>query len=245
MLDDPELHELVRASSDRIGLWTNLIDILRPSQVVEIGVYRGEFAAHMLRHGRSIDNYYLIDPWRHLDDWNKPANTDDEKFESIYREAKSRTEFAADRRTTLRGKTTEVIDRIADNSLDLAYIDGDHTLRGISIDLHAVYPKVRYGGWIGGDDFSPSIWQHSDGYEPSMVFPFAIYFAEAVSAPICALPFRQFLMEKTSDPHFRLIDLVGSYGDVSLRHQLIRGRRAAGKKRQRARRQKSGRLDDD
>ena len=32
----------------------------------------------------------------------------------------------------LRGTTTEVIDRVPDRSVDFAYIDGDHTLRGIT-----------------------------------------------------------------------------------------------------------------
>jgi hypothetical protein len=40
-----------------------------------------------------------------------------------------------------------------------------------------VFPKVRAGGWIGGNDFSPSIWQHSEAYESTLVCPFAIYFA--------------------------------------------------------------------
>ena len=50
----------------------------------------------------------------------------------------------------LRGRTKEVIDQVPDNSLDFAYIDGDHTLRGITIDLMNVLPKIKEGGIIGG-----------------------------------------------------------------------------------------------
>jgi hypothetical protein len=123
----------------------------------------------------------------------------------------------------LRGRTRDLIDRVGDGALDFAYVDGDHTLRGITIDLVKVFPKVRAGGWIGGDDFSPSIWQHSEAYDPTLVCPFAIYFAEAVGARIYALPHQQFLIEKTG-AGYELIDLTGRYGALDLRSQLIRNR---------------------
>ena len=107
-----------------------------------------------------------------------------------------------------------------DSSVDFAYIDGDHTLRGITIDLIRVFPKVRPGGWIGGDDFTPSIWQHADEYEPTLVFPLAVHFAEAVGARIYGLPHKQFLIEKTADSDHAFTDLTGRYGDTGLRRQL-------------------------
>ncbi|MEO0338135.1 MAG: riboflavin synthase, partial [Bacteroidota bacterium] len=51
------------------------------------------------------------------------------------KETLDKTNFAKEKRIILRGKTTEVINKIKDNSLDFVYIDGDHTLRGITIDL--------------------------------------------------------------------------------------------------------------
>ena len=50
----------------------------------EIGVWRGEFAEHILRRCPSIEHYYMVDPWRHLDDWNKPANVSDPEFDQIF-----------------------------------------------------------------------------------------------------------------------------------------------------------------
>ena len=88
-----------------------------------------------------IETYYMIDPWRNLADWNKPANTSDEQFEVFHREALERTGAHEAKRVVLRGTTAEVIDRIPDGSLDLAYVDGDHTLRGITIDLVRCSPR--------------------------------------------------------------------------------------------------------
>ena len=164
----------------------------------------------------------MVDPWRSLEDWNKPANRSDEKFERFYGEALERTSAHEAKRVVLRGTTAEVIDRVPDASLDLAYIDGDHTLRGITIDLTRVFPKVREGGWLAGDDFTTEIWQHGNDYEPTLVFPLAVHFAEAVGARIYGLPHRQFLIEKTADGDHAFTDLTGRYGDTGLRAHLAR-----------------------
>lgn len=221
MQGDFSLDSLFAASKSktRIDLWTQFIRDAGVRKMVEIGVYRGDLAAEILEACPGVRSYYMLDPWKHLEAWNKPANTEDEVFESYYRETMAKTDFAQDRRIVLRGKTTEVVDEIADDELDLAYIDGDHTLKGISIDLIRVYPKVREGGYIGGDDFSRSIWQHKRKFEPTLVFPFAVYFAEAVGATIYALPNSQFCMQKTRGG-FSFVDLTGTYDDLGLKSQI-------------------------
>jgi hypothetical protein len=52
------------------------------------------------------------------------------------------------------------------------------------------------------------------------VFPFAVYFAEAVGATIYALPYPQFCLQKTAVPGFAFVDLTGHYGDLGLRGQF-------------------------
>jgi len=213
-----DVDRLALGASSRVELWTRLIRETEVRTVAEVGVYRGRFAAALLDACPQIETYYMIDPWRNLADWNKPANTTDERFEAFHREALERTDAHAAKRVVLRGTTIEVIDEIPDASLDLAYVDGDHTLRGVTIDLVRVLPKVRDGGWIGGDDFCPSIWQHDEAYEPTLVFPLAVHFAEAIGAPIYALGRRQFLIAKTGGHAF--VDLTGRYGATDLGAQL-------------------------
>jgi len=210
----------IAKSRSRIDLWVELIRALGTRRMAEIGVYRGDFASEVLQSCAGLTAYYMIDPWRHLNDWNKPANHDDAMLEEFFREAKRKTDFAAAKRIILRGKTTEVIDQISDADLDLAYIDADHTLKGIAIDLIRVYPKVRAGGFVGGDDFTNSIWEHNSAFEPTLVFPFAVYFAEAVGATIYALPYSQFCLHKNACPRFSFVDLTGQYREVGLRGQL-------------------------
>jgi len=214
------LLKCIAKAQSRLEFWAEFIQSIGAQRMAEVGVYRGDFAAFVLQRCQGLTRYYMIDPWRHLDDWNKPANHDDSVLGEFLQETKAKTDFAAAKRVILRGKTTEVIDQIPDGELDLAYIDADHTLKGIAVDLIRVYPKVRLGGFLGGDDFTRSVWEHKTSFEPTLVFPFAVYFAEAVGATIFALPHSQFCLQKTHRRQFSFIDLTGSYDDVGLRDQF-------------------------
>ncbi len=216
------LLECTSSAGSRIDFWIDFIHRAQVRTMVEIGVYRGDFAAALLSRCPGVNRYYMIDPWRHLDNWNKPANQDDVVFERFFQETQAKTDFASTRRVILRGKTTDVVDQIPDGELDFAYIDGDHTLRGIAIDLMRIYPKVKPNGFIGGDDFTPSVWEHKSTFEPTLVFPFAVYFAEAVGARIYSLPHSQFCLQK-AERNFAFVDLAGQYKDPSLQGQFAPG----------------------
>jgi Methyltransferase domain len=216
-LTQSDIARLIAGSPSRFDLWLRLLHSSPMECAAEIGVWKGDFAKVMLSNFSNLTKYYMIDPWAHLPDWNKPFNVDNRTFEDVYAEALLKTDFASSRRKVLRSRTSAAIDEIPDHSLDFAYIDGDHTLRGITIDLIEVLPKVKDGGLIGGDDFVNKPWQHGAAYEPTLVCPFAVYFAEAMRLPFMALPHKQFLIQKAAGTGFSFVDLVGTYSDLSLK----------------------------
>jgi hypothetical protein len=215
------IQRAANGAPDRAALWGRVVGELRPQVVAEVGVWLGEFAEHLLRTCPDIRTYYLLDPWRQLADWNKPFNVSDDEFRAVMDEALARTAFAADRRQVLRGTTVEMAGQVPDQSLDFCYVDGDHTLRGVIVDLVRLYPKVRDGGILAGDDFVPSGWQHGPRFEPTLVFPTAVYFAEATGSVIYSLPHAQFaiIIDRTRDA-FAVRDLAGGYGDLTVRGTL-------------------------
>jgi len=187
-----DLAAICAVATDRFDLWVRVARTRDARRIAEIGVWQGEFAAHMLRGRSEIESYLLVDPWRPLDRWNKPLNVDRHRFETVREEALAATAFAGEKVTVMRGTSEEVVSAVPDGSLDLVYVDGDHTLRGITIDLMLWRQKVRPGGILAGDDYVDDPWHHGPGYEPTLVCPWASYFAEACGLPFVALPFRQY-----------------------------------------------------
>lgn len=202
-----KLINIINSSKDRYDFWSSFLSFYKLGIVCELGVYKGDFAHKILKKCSFIQKYIMIDPWRNLSKWNKPANHKKDTFDIFYKETLEKTNFAKHKRVILKGRTIEVINEIPNNSLDFIYIDGDHTLKGISVDLISVWKKLKQNGFIAGDDFCPSIWQHNINYEPTLVFPFALYFAEAMNTTIYALPYNQFLISKEEDG-FRFINLT-------------------------------------
>lgn len=219
-IDGIDIAALLRGYSSRGELWERFLCAQHTRVMAEVGVWKGDFAADVLKAASHIEIYYMIDPWANLPDWNKPFNVRPEAFDEIYREMNAKTAFATHKRKILRGRTKEVVGEIPDRSLDFAYIDGDHTLRGITIDLIKMWPKIRLGGFIGGDDFTTTPWQHDVKFEPTMVCPFSVYFAEAMNVPITALEHGQFLIQKDESAGFSFRDPTGLYGDISLNKPL-------------------------
>lgn len=68
------------AWTSRFDIWIDFLTFHRVEHMVEVGVFKGEFAERMLRGVQSLLCYHMIDPWIHLEDWNKPANKDNETF---------------------------------------------------------------------------------------------------------------------------------------------------------------------
>src|SRR5450755_2317893 len=101
--DFPEqlLTQCISKSQSRLEFWVELIQSIGVQRMAEVGVYRGEFATVVLQRCECLTRYYMIDPWRHLNDWNKPANHDDSVLGEFFRETKAKTDFAAAKRVIL------------------------------------------------------------------------------------------------------------------------------------------------
>jgi hypothetical protein len=216
-IEEMNFQNIVLGSASRVELWNKILQAANARTMAEIGVWKGDFAKEVIEKCEFIERYYMIDPWANLPDWNKPFNVTKENFDLIYEEAMKKTAFASSKIVVLRGRTKEVIDSIPDKSLDFAYIDGDHTLRGITIDLIKLLPKIKENGLVGGDDFTNNPWEHDIHFEPTLVCPYGIYFAEAMDLPIIALPFNQFLLQKRVGSKFSFSDTTGNYNDISLK----------------------------
>ena len=131
-----------------------MINTFRPHSIAEIGVFRGELALHLLNNCKSIKTYFGIDPYVAYDNWNKPLSNDITLHLAEWEAKKALHEhIASGVFRFIRKPTVEVDDEIPDSTLDFVYVDGDHTLRGITIDLDWAWRKTtstgirRPSGW--------------------------------------------------------------------------------------------------
>jgi predicted O-methyltransferase YrrM len=102
---------------------------------VEIGAWRGDFAAKNLKHWHG--KYYMVDA------------TNDANFKAT----QEATSFASSRTEMIRSLSADAALHFAPESLDWVYVDARHTKAGLLKDLEAWYPKIRPGGLISGADY--------------------------------------------------------------------------------------------
>jgi hypothetical protein len=132
-----------------------MIAALVPSYatIVEIGVFKGDFARKLLQlNPRKL---YLVDVW--ADETTYSGNVDGNDLEQynglqLYNDVKSRFKLMPNTHI-VRARSDEFIPKLADHSVDVAYIDGDDSYEGVKRDLECIFPKMRRGGWIMGHDY--------------------------------------------------------------------------------------------
>lgn len=139
--------------------------------MVELGVYEGEFASHCYRVLRPA-RYTLVDFWDY-DRYafvlpNAPQMRDLRSiYEGYFRgdprkalaeaERKVRTSFADKSNVeVLKLDIAEAAARFPENSLDIIYLDGNHTYEYVLRDLMTWWPKLRQGGLFVCNDFFES-----------------------------------------------------------------------------------------
>ena len=133
---------------DHIG---QLMSSLNYTSAIEIGVNRGRFSRTILSKWNGT--LYMCDPWRYIDGYIDVANVKNEEFEIIYNEAVSNVSQFSERAKIIRDFSANASELFADESLDLVYIDADHSYYGCYSDIETWFPKVKSGGLICGHDY--------------------------------------------------------------------------------------------
>jgi hypothetical protein len=116
----------------------------------EIGVERAHYTKHLLKTMPDA-RVYAVDPWLAYGGYREHVTQ--EKLDGFYIETQARLAEFGDRARVVRANSVEAAVGIPPESLDVVYIDGNHTLPWVIADLHAWVPKVRPGGMVCGHDY--------------------------------------------------------------------------------------------
>ena len=129
--------------------------------VVEIGSFEGRGSLILERqlclHPDSV--LYCIDPW---DDGYVKGKSETKDLDPLFKGQYQR--FIENTKTLpkikpLRGSSNDIVPTLSDDSIDFAYIDGDHSPEQVYKDGVMMFPKIRSGGYIVFDDYE---WIHNN-----------------------------------------------------------------------------------
>jgi len=121
-----------------------------PLNGVEVGVWRGSMSKRILTEFPAL-YFIMVDMYQCYSD--QKLGGEEDKILDAAREALSVTQFASDRRMLVVAPSLVACRTLPNESLDFAYIDGDHSEESVAADVRAWYPKVRPGALIGGHDY--------------------------------------------------------------------------------------------
>ncbi|AJY44666.1 class I SAM-dependent methyltransferase [Martelella endophytica] len=132
-----------------------------PCRAAEIGVLRGHLSGWLLdRHDQL--RLTMVDSWAAREQQTEAykATGDEHAFHDAWRTGRHMEEalasvarFDAERFRILHGRSVDMEANVEDGSLDLVFLDGDHSYDGVRADIDAWLPKLAPGGYLGGHDY--------------------------------------------------------------------------------------------
>lgn len=125
---------------ERLLLYRLGVELSRKATIVEIGSYLGASAAFLATAASEIDGQLFC-----VDTWQNDAMS--EGARDTYAEFLHHTGFCARWITPLRGESVAVAQTF-NRTIDLLFIDADHSYAAVKADLEHWAPKVRRDGWI-------------------------------------------------------------------------------------------------
>lgn len=124
----------------------------KDSVIAELGVAEGNFSRDML-NWPNVKKLYSVDLWGTINGQKGDGGYEQEWHNANYNNAVRLLQPFGERSEILRGLTHEMSRHIEDESLDLLYIDADHSYKGVMNDLIAWFPKVKKGGYVSCHDY--------------------------------------------------------------------------------------------
>lgn len=137
-----------------LGIWLNARGLL--GAAVEVGTNRGVFARQFLDVWTG-EVMFCVDPWSVPSGYEAQAKTLEGSDGDRVADMKAAKELLAvhkDRVAYRRMLSTQAIHCFKPHSLDMVYLDGDHTPPHVADDIHMWWQKVRSSGILAGHDFA-------------------------------------------------------------------------------------------
>lgn len=131
----------------RWDVLAKLINDHKFTSYAEIGVWKGETIRYLLKNCKSLERVYCIDDYKDNNRYFSLCEMDEARqiAKSLCDNPKVKFFYSS---------SEEASKEIKDETLDIVFIDAEHTYKGCSSDIRYWYPKIKKGGIICGHDYS-------------------------------------------------------------------------------------------
>ena len=135
-------------------LYKSFVDRLNDgSTIVEVGSWKGKSASYLaveiLNSTKNI-KLYCVDTWKGSDEHRSDQIIiEDVLYELFLNNIKTLLNVIR----PIRQNSIKASKLFEDNSLDVVFIDADHSYDAVKSDIEAWYPKVKNKGIIAGHDY--------------------------------------------------------------------------------------------
>ncbi len=143
--------------------------------VVEVGVFRGELSEELMRAGLNVVmvDDYLVGfkqplPYRKTGDYHTKIAKG--SIDKAARQARERGAQFANLATIIRKRSLHAARSMPDRSVDLVFLDADHSYEGVMEDWHEWLPKVKPGGYLSGHDYGDKRFGVKKAVDESLAF---------------------------------------------------------------------------
>lgn len=134
--------------SDRISVLEQAAKENPRGVVVEIGVAGGHFTEQILMTWPTCSKLFAIDCWGPFEGNHLTDDEQEQRFKDVS------AKFARYKNVTIIRQYSHLAAATVPNaSVDLIYIDGDHSHAAALLDLQSWYPKLKRNGIMAGHDY--------------------------------------------------------------------------------------------
>jgi hypothetical protein len=143
--------------------WDEIIARLpkrEPCTVIEVGTWRGKTSRQILERCHNA-TLYMIDRWEcpttddsYFNSGSETARLPQAKYDEAYDICFYLALKHGKRAQIIRSDSVAAAAGFEDGTVDLIFIDGDHSYDGVKRDILAWKKKVKRGGWLGGHDYA-------------------------------------------------------------------------------------------
>jgi hypothetical protein len=112
--------------------------------LVEVGSFMGESMEIFAKSGK-FKKIYCVDPWLDTDTTTQNVSKSESQFDLV----KSKYDFV----TKIKKTSVDASNEFEDSSLDVVYIDAEHTPESLKRDIEVWIPKIKIDGYITGHDW--------------------------------------------------------------------------------------------